>query len=996
MRYLYSKSLTVCAVAILLAAMTLSASAARVSGELKKWHKVTIDFAGPKTSETATPNPFLDYRLDVTFTNGDKTLVVPGYFAADGNAANTSANSGNVWRVHFAPSATGTWNYTASFRTGKNVIADESANPGKSAGFMDGAKGSFSVSPTDKTGRDMRAKGLLQYVGKHHLRFAETGEYFLKCGADAPENFLAYDGFDGDFKTDGQKDDLVKNWAPHVKDWKPGDPTWQNGKGKGIIGAVNYLASEGMNVFSFLTMNIGGDDRNAFPYVSFKDVTRIDCSRMDQWGIVFEHGNNIGMYLHFKTMETENEMLLDKGNLGVERKLYYRELIARFGHNLALNWNLGEEINNASHEQKVAWADYFWTHDPYQHNIVIHNMGNPHYDLLGDASALTGFSLQTSNSKFIQVHGRTLDYINRSDAAGKPWVVACDEPGDATHALITDGEDPSHDNARKNALWGNFIAGGAGVEWYFGYKHPNSDLTLQDYRSRDLHWDQCRIALQFFQAYEVPFWDMKSQDAWSKSGDWILAGDKMIVAFLLDGGKSEIDLPAGKYAYGWFNPRTGEGMNALLNTGNVAGGSVKAFTAPDNKDWVLLLSKGEKIPASTIPATEVIEMSSFNDFTNFAIDGFAPAYKDGGRKVLAIDAAKHKDKFTAAEAKFNGKSGVYAVKLVTMTETDGESTYRVSVNGKQIGSFTNPATAKDYVQASQVFDHIALKKGDTLRVEFNSASNGKIPEGDAFAFSRGRWQKLVIGQPGTLYGWAETPGAATAKTPAPKPTAKPAAKAKPFVFDFDPKTAKTVFEEVDGVVAFEAENFAKQVLTDVRKWYKTSVDVTPDVKPDPDPNHAAGASDKTYLEILPDTRKDSSQKLIKGENFSDTPGKLGVLYYPVYFNNPGRYFVWVRICCTGDEDNGLHVGLDGEWPESGQRMQWIGQHGEWQWDSKQRTDKVHTGVRHHIWIDVDKPGLHTVMFSMREDGIELDKMMLTKQPKITVPTGMGPAERIKE
>ena len=29
------------------------------------------------------------------------------------------------------------------------------------------------------------------------------------------------------------------------------------------------------------------------------------------------------------------------------------ELIARFGHNLALNWNLGEEINSASLAQKV-------------------------------------------------------------------------------------------------------------------------------------------------------------------------------------------------------------------------------------------------------------------------------------------------------------------------------------------------------------------------------------------------------------------------------------------------------------------------------------------------------------------------------------------------------------------------------------------------------------------------------------------------------------------
>ncbi len=807
----------------------------KISGELKKWHKVTLDFVGPTSSETATPNPFTDYRLDVMFKNGAQSFVVPGYFAADGNAANTSADSGNVWRVHFAPNATGEWTYRVSFRTGKNVAVG--GTTGASAGFMDGATGAFQVGPTDKKGRDLRGKGLLQYVGKHHLRFAETGEYFLKCGADAPENFLAYADFDGDFKSDGQKDNLVKTWGPHVKDWRPGDPTWKDDKGKGIIGAINYLAAKGMNVFSFLTMNIEGDDRNVFPYTEYTERYRMDCSKLDQWAIVLEHGNNIGMYLHFKTSEAENQRLLDNGDTGPQRKLYYRELIARFGHNLALNWNLGEEIgswgnhNGQNTAQKVAMAQYFADHDPYKHHIVIHN-GENHFDLLGDASALTGFSLQTNRPDFQEVHDRTLDYITRSVKAGKPWVVACDEPGDATHALLTDDEDPAHDNARKNALWGNIMAGGAGVEWYFGYQHPHSDLTCQDYRSRDRMWDQCRIALNFFQAYQIPFWNMSAKDERSPSGDWILTGDGVTLAFLRTGGQCEIHLPSGAHAYGWFNPRTGDGMTALLDAGTVEGGAVTKFTAPDDQDWVLYLTKGA-LPQSSAPS--------------------AKPRDEGG------------------------------------------------------------------------------------------------------------------------------------------PVAPQA-----FVFDFDATTAQAVFEEVDGVVAFEAEHYAKQSRTEIRKWYKTTADHTPDVQPDPDPNHAAGASGGAYLEILPDTRKDHSEKLITGRNFSNEPGQLGVLYYPVYFNNAGRYYVWIRICCTGSEDNGLHVGLDGKWPESGQRMQWVGQHGQWQWDSKQRTAEVHTGVRHQIWLDVEKPGLHTVMVSMREDGFEIDKILLTQQEKMPIPTDSGPAERVKQ
>lgn len=61
-----------------------------------------------------------------------------------------------------------------------------------------------------------------------------------------------------------------------------------------------------------------------------------------------------------------------------------------------------------------------------------------------------------------------------------------DEPGKAKVALLPDDEDMEHNNARANALWGNLMAGGYGVEWYFGYASPNSDLTCQDFRSRDL------------------------------------------------------------------------------------------------------------------------------------------------------------------------------------------------------------------------------------------------------------------------------------------------------------------------------------------------------------------------------------------------------------------------------------------------------------------------------------------------------------------------------
>ena len=192
------------------------------------------------------------------------------------------------------------------------------------------------------------------------------------------------------------------------------------------------------------------------------------------------------------------------------------------------------------------------------------------------------------------------------------------------------------------------------------------------------------------------------------------------------------------------------------------------------------------------------------------------------------------------------------------------------------------------------------------------------------------------------------------------------------------RTTTRLPEENKGSVLVEAEDFDRQELDKLRKWYIMRPDQDVAVEPDHDENHASSASGLAYLEILPDTRKNHDEKLIRGENFSNEPGKLAVLHYDVMLENPGRYYVWVRAFSTGSEDNGIHVGVDGTWPESGQRMQWCEGKNEWTWDSKQRTAEVHCGVEKLIYLDIDSAGKHTISFSMREDGFEFDAWAMSK------------------
>ncbi len=202
-----------------------------------------------------------------------------------------------------------------------------------------------------------------------------------------------------------------------------------------------------------------------------------------------------------------------------------------------------------------------------------------------------------------------------------------------------------------------------------------------------------------------------------------------------------------------------------------------------------------------------------------------------------------------------------------------------------------------------------------------------------------------------------------------------------------------VFQEENGWVAVEAEFFYKQTKTGVRQWYRVSSNEWPKVGPDKDGPHCKNSGNNAYLEILPDTRVTHDDKLIAGENFSNNPGQMAVLHYRVKIDNPGKYYVWVRAYSTGTEDNGLHVGLDGEWPESGQRLQWCEGKNTWRWDSKQRTAEVHCGEPYLIYLDIEKAGIHEITFSMREDGFEFDRFLLTSA-KDYKPEGVGPDVRL--
>jgi len=561
-----------------------------VSGELKKWHTVAISFRGPKATEMDnSPNAFLDYRLQVIFTGpSGQRYNVPGFFDGDGEGGGT----GNVWRVRFTPDDAGKWRYRASFRTGGNVAVSLKPDAGKPTHF-DGATGSFTVAERDPNAPGFLKWGRLEYVGGHYLKF-RNGSYWIKGGADCPENLLAYKGFDN--TPEGRHE-----YASHVADWKPGDPDWGNGAGRGIIGALNYLSSRHVNSIYFLPMNIGGDGKDAWPFVGpidpngspSNDNLHYDISKLRQWEIVFDHAERKGIFLHFVLNEAEepNKRELDDAKLGTERKLFYREMIARFGHHNALQWNISEEYDlglNLGPGRVKEFAEYIKAVAPYDHPITVHHMGkNPEpawLPFLGDKRfSITSFQYY----KEIAGKGREVEKWRRKTAdAGRPLPICLDEVRWTTPDNLV--------AQRKDLVWPTLLSGGH-IEHFLHQR-----LDTEDFRQYEDLWLWTWYARKFMEE-NLPFWEMGPHDellsgpAASDPGSQVFAKPGEVYAvYLSDASKrASLDLrtPTVKFVKRWYNPRTGkfEGTKTIVTAKKQA--DLGRPPGSPSEDWVVLIKR---------------------------------------------------------------------------------------------------------------------------------------------------------------------------------------------------------------------------------------------------------------------------------------------------------------------------------------------------------------------------------------------------------------------
>ncbi len=592
---------------LLIAAPAYGQDPVVLSGELKKWHRVGVKVTCPETAcgavtPTSDPNPFTNYRLIVNFTSPDGSQVfdVPGFYAGDGDAAYTESDSGNVWMAYFTPDQTGEWSYDVSFQSGTDVVLHKQpATPIE----PDGSSGVFTIAETDKSGNDFRSKGFLKYANSHFYYFTGTGKPFLKNGAGSPENILHYHEFSNTFQQDTIPVIPAHEFAPHIGDFNQGDPLWgpDKTKGKGVIGALNYLSTLGVNSYYFIVNNTSfdglGQGTGVWPWIApdAESRDRFSVTKLAEWEVVFSHMDSLGISMNLITQDRINQWDLDNGELGRTRQLFYRELIARYGHHPGVVWNLGEE-NSATTQQIIDYTNFIRGWDVYDHPIVSQANGtldahDRYYTPLLGFEKFEGASMQVGLTDFEstdppsppgKIHESILKWVNESRDAGHPWVVMLDEIGHWSDGIVPDGDsrDPTNRRARREGFWGTLMAGGAGSDWYFGSDpFEYNDIWTEDFTVREEFFKRTRDGVDMIINSELPYWEMINQnEITSREDTWVLGKDgEAYFVYSPFQFAFSIFLPTGDYDILWYDAFAG---------GPLQEGTITSLKVENGPDWV--------------------------------------------------------------------------------------------------------------------------------------------------------------------------------------------------------------------------------------------------------------------------------------------------------------------------------------------------------------------------------------------------------------------------
>ncbi len=171
----------------------------------------------------------------------------------------------------------------------------------------------------------------------------------------------------------------------------------------------------------------------------------------------------------------------------------------------------------------------------------------------------------------------------------------------------------------------------------------------------------------------------------------------------------------------------------------------------DPEDLNLPESSTDDSSLPPVPEQVAINATDFSSRGDFYIDG----------KYLAIDPLNDSDQKATATENFPGTDGEYDITFYGVGEEDGESVYKLWINGDLIGEYQVDTTSESFAEGerfNRTWTGVTVNADDEIKVEAEARSNGTIEENGApggYAWSRGRWYKIDFVPAGGSSGGGE-------------------------------------------------------------------------------------------------------------------------------------------------------------------------------------------------------------------------------------------------
>ncbi|MEM8862428.1 MAG: putative collagen-binding domain-containing protein, partial [Chloroflexota bacterium] len=519
----------------------------------------------------------------------------------------------------------------------------------------------------------------------------------------------------------------------------------------------------------------------------------------------------------------------------------------------------------------------------------------------------------------------------------------------------------------------------------FGYGHPESDLTADDFRSRAGWWADNSRALTFFETH-LPFWRMTNcntlignQNNNDGNGYCFGSSAEIYAIYLPDGGTKSLDLSglaAEPYSVQWYDPRNGGALQSGTITQVTAGQTISIGSPPSETslDWVALVARddGPALPTPTpnpnaTPTPDpsrfaVVSLTLINADTNQSIktlvNGETLYLPSLPTSNLNVRADVNNPNFNTGSVQFdlNGQAS-YQTENVAPYSVFGDSNGDYEAWDLNIGTHSITATPFTGADGSGT-------AGDSLTISF-TISNAMEPTptlGPITGGSNGSYLPIIAN------------GASVQNTPV-DPTATPTMESSTI-----PNRTPTPTSQASGMSCNDADYADDNGLIVIEM---ESGQITGDW------DFGTSRSDYTG----------SGYYQWGGSNQYNNPGS-GLIEYKIRVETTGTYrFQWRSQIAVGSDstehndswlrfpDASEFYGLKGNHivypadtgqsptPNGASKDGWfkvyISQLGEWGWQARTSDHDAHD-----IYVGFDQPGVYTMQISGRSTGHAIDRIVL--------------------